>query len=217
MTEPHYQTINTVKSASLMTFTNTHSRKWTPNPICVMKLFISLRAKCDYFFSNVTGRVREDLLHWSECEADIELIFHPVRWTRVRIKHHITPPIHLRRVQTSAGLHEKNIQLLTVQSDPWFNVKTSWSLRKGNKHGLKVFLLNTATWCVKDDFFFILKMGHKLYFCLVFYKSKINSFKIIYLRSQMNEVIKSCLWKSIQIKWLSLCLDRSINQSIKKN
>ncbi len=32
----------------------------------------------------------------------------------------------------------------------------------------------------------------------------------------MNEVIKSCLWKSIQIKWLSLCLDRSINQSIKK-
>ncbi len=55
---------------------------------------------------------------------------------------------------------------------PDLTLKTSWSLRKRNKHGLKVFLLNTATWCVKGDFFFILKMGHKLYFCLVFYKSK---------------------------------------------
>lgn len=84
-------------------------------------------------------------------------------------------PTPLRRVQTSAGaswawIKEEIFSCLQFSQIPDLTLKTPRSLRKRSKHGLNVFPL--TAWCVKDDLFFILKMGHKLYFWLVFYKSK---------------------------------------------
>lgn len=110
---------------------NVHKRlKWTSNLICVMKLFILLKVKFNYFFSNVTGRVWEGLLNWSECDAeaqaDIELIFQPVRWTRVRIKHRINTIT--KTTDTNRPVSEESRRLLELQL-LFININ-QWSVRE---------------------------------------------------------------------------------------
>lgn len=118
------------------------------------------------------GQMRLFLLkrHWTSVRRLIKLIW---MWSRywahisacvmntcvvcVHIKHHINPSIS-EESRRLPELHEResmklqrNIHLLTVQSDPWFNIKY---LMKLEKNGLKVSPSTTTTWCVKDDFFF---------------------------------------------------------------